>query len=238
MASARPIDRRGTRPSSPARSMPPTGRTRTAESRRCRKRIRRGRALARFRRGRSTGSPGSRKIPSPAGGTSAPHGRPRATIAATVMPPKTSTCCSSDSASSESGSCSFSPARTSAARMNREYKKPVITAMPAMSTAVVAASRSRLPRCGCVRSAKSGVIVPNSAKTVCQPSHETSCASRIASAVHPTSPTADIIRPSAMVAQNSHSHPLQTCRRRTMTKTPADGGTRSAASLNQGSTSA
>jgi len=40
-----------------------------------------------------------------------------------------------------------------------------------MSMAVVAASGSRAPRCGCASSAKSGATLPNSAKTVGQASH-------------------------------------------------------------------
>ena len=41
----------------------------------------------------------------------------------------------------------------------------------------VAVTDSRAPRCGCASSANIGVIVPNSAKTVYQPSHDV-CASR------------------------------------------------------------
>ena len=45
------------------------------------------------------------------------------------------------------------------------------------------------------------------------------------SAAHPVSPMADIARPSAIVAQNSHWQPRHVCRRRTMTLAAVSGGT-------------
>ena len=75
--------------------------------------------------------------------------------------------------------------------------------MPAMSTAALAVIDSRVPRCGWASSASIGAIVPNSAKTVYQPSHEVSRASSNSSIVHPTTPIVVIARPSAMVAQNN-----------------------------------
>ena len=44
--------------------------------------------------------------------------------------------------------------------------------MPAMSTAMVAVTFSRGPRCGCASSASSGATPPNSANTACHPSHD------------------------------------------------------------------
>ena len=104
-----------------------------------------------------------------------------------------------------------------------------------MSIAVVAASGSRAPRCGCARSAKSGATAPNSANTAGQASH-VSRANISSSAAHPLNPIADIARPSAIVAQKSHWQPLHVCRRRTMTRAPVIGGTTSAAARNHPST--
>ena len=100
-----------------------------------------------------------------------------------------------------------------------------------MSIAVVAASGSRAPRCGCARSAKSGATAPKSANTAGHASHA-SRAKISSSAAHPVRPIADIVRPSAIVAQNSHWQPLHVWRRRTITSAPVIGGMRSAAARN------
>jgi hypothetical protein len=89
------------------------------------------------------------------------------------------------------------------------YRKPVRTAMPAISTAIVAVTFSRAPRCGCASSARSGATPPNSAKTACHPSHDVLTPSSISSTDQLMTLRPDISRPSASVAQNSHWHPAQ-----------------------------
>ena len=96
--------------------------------------------------------------------------------------------------------------------------------MPAMSTAIVAVTFSRAPRCGCASSASSGATPPNSANTACHPSHEVLTPSSISSTDQPTTLMPDITRPSASVAQKSQWHPAQVCRRRAISATPASGG--------------
>ena len=91
-----------------------------------------------------------------------------------------------------------------------------------MSTAVVAASGSRTPRCGCASSANSGATLPNSANTAGHASQVT-FPNISSSAAHPVSPIADIANPSAMVDQNSHWHPRQIWRRPTMTAAAVRG---------------
>ena len=81
-----------------------------------------------------------------------------------------------------------------------------------MSTAVVAASGSRAPRCGCASSAKSGATLPKSANTAGHASH-VPWPSISSSAAHPVRPSADIARPSAIVAQKSHWQPRHVWRR-------------------------
>jgi len=96
--------------------------------------------------------------------------------------------------------------------------------MPAMSTAVLAVIGSLAPRCGWASSANSGATAPNSANTVYHPSHDVSRPSITSSTVHPTMLMAVIDRPSAIVAQNSHWHPVQSRRRNAMTRIPVNGG--------------
>ena len=79
--------------------------------------------------------------------------------------------------------------------------------MPAMSTAMVAVTFSRAPRCGCASRASSGATPPKSANTACQPSQEVPTPSIISSTDHPTTLMPDMSRPSASVAQNSHWQP-------------------------------
>ena len=106
------------------------------------------------------------------------------------------------------------------------------TVRPAISTAVVAAMGSRAPRCGCASNAKSGAMAPKSANTAGHARYSSRL--RISSSVaHPVRPMADIARPTAMVAQNSHWHPRHVCRRRTMTHVPTMGGTSKAHARNQ-----
>ena len=82
------------------------------------------------------------------------------------------------------------------------------TARPAMSTAVVAASGSRAPWCGCASRANSGATLPKSAKTAGHAS-QVPWPSINSSAAQPVRPSADIARPSAIVDQNSHWQPRQ-----------------------------
>ena len=161
------------------------------------------------------------------------HGVRRATIIAANIATTTTSCCSSETIFS----CEViaPPTALSGAVTKNEYRKPVTTARPAMSMAVVAASGSRAPRCGCASRAKSGATAPNSANTAGQAS-QVLRANISSSAAHPVSPIADIASPRAIVAQNSHWHPLHACRRRTITIVPVIGGTSSAAARNQPST--
>src|SRR5687767_1757686 len=125
--------------------------------------------------------------------------------AASPMPTHTNNCCSSDNSNSEPDA--LRAVLGSAEIAKCEYRKPVSTAMPAISTAIVAVTFSRDPRCGCASNASSGATPPKSANTACHPSHDVPTPSSISSTDQPTTLMPDITRPSASVAQNSHWHP-------------------------------